>query len=132
MWASLAILALLGVWIYRHRNIDLWLLLGSTAIIARIWIYHRWYDDLLFLLPLICLFRIFRSQEYSCREQNLARILFLWLWIFLLPPGILYTIPSNFLLGLQITGWLATLLFFGFLSWKSQTHNKLSTESTPS
>lgn len=132
MWASLAILAILGLWVYRHRNVDLWLLLGSTAIIARIWIYHRWYDDLLFLLPLICLFRIFRSQEYSCREQKFARILFLWLWIFLLPPGVLYTIPSNLLLGLQIAGWLATLLFFGFLSWKSHTQNKLSTKSTPS
>lgn len=132
MWASLAFLTLLGVWIYRHRNVDLWLLLGTTAIIARIWIYHRWYDDLLFLLPLICLFRIFRSQEYSCREQQFARFLFLWLWLFLLPPGILYTIASNLLLGLQITGWLATLLFFGFLSWKYRTQNKLSSESTTS
>lgn len=132
MWASLTILGLLGIWVYRHRNVDLWLLLGTTAIVARIWIYHRWYDDLLLLLPLICLFRIFRSSEYSSKIQRLARILFVWLWVFLLAPGILYTVPSNLLLGLQIAGWLATLLFLGLITWNSKTENRLSIESTPS
>lgn len=129
LWVSLVILVLLGIWIYRHRHVDLWVLLGATAIVARMWIYHRWYDDLLFLLPLICLFRITRSPQYSLWEKNTAGVLFLWLWAFLLAPGILYTISSNLLLGVQISGWLATLLFFGLIAWRSKPESEISAES---
>jgi hypothetical protein len=40
----------------------LWLLLGVTALVARFWTYHRWYDDLLILLPMIALFRIAQQR----------------------------------------------------------------------
>ena len=49
-WAppvSLMILALLGIWIRMNRKADPWLIISFVAIIARLWTYHAWYDDLL-------------------------------------------------------------------------------------
>ena len=48
----------LGVWLYRHRRVDLWLQLGVIAVVARLWAYHRLYDDVLVVLALVALFRI--------------------------------------------------------------------------
>ena len=48
----------LGVWVCRHRHVDVWLLLGVTGIVARVWTYHRVYDDVLILLPMIALARL--------------------------------------------------------------------------
>ncbi len=56
-FSLLAFLAL-GLWIYRHRDVDIWLLLAVSAIVARLWAYHRLYDDLLLLLPQLALFRM--------------------------------------------------------------------------
>jgi hypothetical protein len=56
--AMLAVFLACGVWVYRHRRDDLWLLLGVVAIVARLWAYHRKYDDLFVLLPMVTLFRI--------------------------------------------------------------------------
>lgn len=110
MPVSIAILLLLGGWIYRNRRADLWLLLGVTAIVARIWTYHRWYDDLLLLLPLISLFRITRLPSHGPRIKTLAAVLFVWIWLFLLAPGVLYLLPSpGWLIGLQVAGWIAAL-----------------------
>ena len=60
--ASLLALAALGVWIYCHRHRDLWCLLGVTALVSRLWTYHRLYDDLLIVLPMITLFRIAKQS----------------------------------------------------------------------
>ncbi len=48
----------LGIWVWRHRRVDFWLLVGVTALVARLWIHHRVYDDVLFLLPMITLIRL--------------------------------------------------------------------------
>jgi hypothetical protein len=117
--ASLAILALLGLWIFRHRRADFWLLMGVTAILARIWTYHRWYDDLLLLFPLVVLFRLTRIPEVAPRVKLVAGVLFLWLWGFLLAPGVLYTVRSpGIWVGLQVSGWLVAL---AFLVWVVET-----------
>lgn len=55
--ASLLALAAHGWWVYRHRRLDPWLLMGVTAVVARFWTYHRQYDDILILLPAIALYR---------------------------------------------------------------------------
>ena len=55
---SILVLAALGGWILAHRNTDLWVRIGVTAIVARLWMYHWHYDDLLVVLPMIALFRI--------------------------------------------------------------------------
>jgi hypothetical protein len=55
--ASFALLGLHGAWVWRYRRGGRWLLLGVTAIVARVWSYHRLYDDVLIVLPLLVLFR---------------------------------------------------------------------------
>jgi hypothetical protein len=58
--ASLLALAALGVWIHRRRATDPWILLAVTALVARLWTYHRIYDDLLLLPALVALYRLAR------------------------------------------------------------------------
>jgi hypothetical protein len=112
---SLAILLGLGAWIFRNRQADLWLLLAVTAIVARIWTYHRWYDDLLLIVPLISLFRIIKLPQYSPQTKTMAAGLFFWIWLFLLAPGVLYTVRSpDILVGIQVTGWIAGLVFLAY------------------
>jgi Glycosyltransferase family 87 len=66
---SLLLLAGLGVWVYRHRRGDLWLLLGVTALVTRFWTYHQGYDDLLILLPMVALFRL-AKQAPACANSR--------------------------------------------------------------
>jgi len=57
--ASLLVLAAFAWWGARmRRTIDPWVLLGVAGIVARLWTYHRYYDDLLILLPLVALVRL--------------------------------------------------------------------------
>jgi len=114
---SLAILGMLGLWIFRYRDGDLWLLLGITAIVARVWIYHRWYDDLLLIVPLITLCRVTKQPHYSPAIKTLAATLFLWLWMFTLAPGARYTFARPQLpIAIQVTGWLVPLGFLLVMS----------------
>ena len=112
---SLAILLGLGAWTFRHRRADLWLLLAVTAIVARVWTYHSWYDDLLLLLPLIALARMIKLPRYSHQTKTVAAGLFFWIWLFLLAPGVLYTawLPG-ILVDIQVTGWIAGLVFLAY------------------
>jgi len=73
--ASLVALIALGFWTYRHRQGDLWLLLGVTALVARFWTYHRLYDDLLILLPMITLFRIAKRGPSDDGSDVVAGVL---------------------------------------------------------
>ena len=56
--ATLAFFVLLGAWVYWNCRADVWFLLGVAGIVARVWTYHRMYDDLLILPAMIALFRI--------------------------------------------------------------------------
>ena len=55
---SLVVLGLLGLWTWRHRRADPWLLMSAAAFAARFWTYHTSYDDLILLIPMIALFRL--------------------------------------------------------------------------
>lgn len=61
--ASGLVFALHGAWAWRHRGADLWLLMGVAAIVARVWAYHRVYDDLLLIFPVIALYRLARGDS---------------------------------------------------------------------
>ncbi len=67
--------------------------MGVAALIARAATYHRWYDDLLLLLPLIALFRLAKMEGQSPRVAVGAGALFGALWLSLLAPGALYVLP---------------------------------------
>lgn len=121
---SLIILILLGIWIRVNRAADPWLVISVAAIIARLWTYHAWYDDLLIAPSMIALFRIMKS----------ASLMGLWkpaLWIylhitmlFMIAPGGLYLLPSpwkEFYLAVQVVIWISLL---GFLAWSVHEDKK--------
>lgn len=112
--ASLAVVALLAVWVWRHRRIDVWLLIGVVAIAARFWTYHRWYDDLLILLPMLALFRI-AKQGPASDDLDLAAGTLLGLTLaFLLAPGGLYLLPApwnRIYVDVQVVVWISDLVF---------------------
>lgn len=63
--ASILILLALGYWTYVNRFVNLWLLLGVTGIVTRMFAYHRVYDDMLILLPILALFRLSQQSQIS-------------------------------------------------------------------
>ncbi|HKI55325.1 MAG TPA: glycosyltransferase family 87 protein [Anaerolineales bacterium] len=110
--ASLLVLIALGTWIYRHRQNDLWLLLGVTALVARSWTYHRWYDDLLILLPMVALFRV-AKQESATEKSFLVGALLAVNLLVMLAPGGLYLLPppwNNLYVAGQFIVWTIDLV----------------------
>jgi hypothetical protein len=114
--ASLAALALLGVWCWRHRRDSVWISMGVAALAARFCAYHGWYDDVLLLLPLVVLFRTAKGGDSeSTNERVVAGSLFAAMIASLLAPGGIYTLPhpwnNAYVIG-QSSVWLAVLVFF--------------------
>lgn len=73
--ASLLLVAAFAWWGWRMRKtIDPWVLLGVAGLIARLWTYHRYYDDLLILFPLVALVRI-DSNQAPLGQRILTRTL---------------------------------------------------------
>jgi hypothetical protein len=117
---SLIVLLALGFWIYRYRHVDLWLLLGVTAYVTRFWTYHRWYDDLLILVPMIALFRIAKQRSARVGVDVVAGILLGITMIVMLAPGGLFLFPppwSTRYVTAQIIIWIAGLLFLLKQAW---------------
>lgn len=56
--ASLAWLVATGAWAWRYRRTDPWIVVGVAALVGRLWIHHRAFDDVLLVIPAIALFRI--------------------------------------------------------------------------
>jgi hypothetical protein len=121
--ASLLVLAGLGLHVYRHRHSDLWLLLGVTAIVARLWTYHRWYDDLLLLLPMIALFRIAKRDRSPASGDVLAGGLVALTLLTTLAPGGLYLLPppwKNLYVTGQVAVWIGVLVFLVYCARKER------------
>ena len=77
---------LLGVWTYYYRRADRWVLVAVAALIARMWTYHRVYDDMLILLPEVVLFRI-AKKSFSPAQRTIAGTLLGLTAIAMLCPG---------------------------------------------
>jgi len=71
MLSSGVIFAALETWTYYYRRADRWVLMAVAALVARMWTYHRVYDDVLILLPEVALFRI-AKQNSSSDQQTIA------------------------------------------------------------
>jgi hypothetical protein len=128
LWASLLVFVALGLWIYRYRKGDLWIMLGVTAIIARLWTYHRVYDDVLILLPMVALFRITKREGSSEHTGIAAGLLLAVSVLAMLAPARLEHFPWPW--SLTFTGghtliWLAVL---GFLLYQAQRDQKAEVE----
>lgn len=124
--ASLLGLALFGAWVYVHRSAGIWPLLGVTAIFSRLWIYHRVYDDLILLLPMIALCRIFQTARTK-KESGLLPALLLGAngFCLLAPSGILRwdSLLSRAFEASIGTIWICTALFLGAVA-RRQVHAK--------
>jgi hypothetical protein len=112
-YGSLFVLLGSGAWVYRHRTIDIWLLIGVVALVARFWTYHRWYDDLILLLPLVTLCRLAKRGP-SIAERRVATLLAAFTLASLLAPGGLYLLPATWrglYLATQFTVWVLVSVF---------------------
>jgi hypothetical protein len=119
--ASLVLISAFSIWLYAFRKIDIWVQLGVAAIVARLWAYHRLYDDLLIIVPAVTIFRLARSNQLSRNEGLTADFLLLITWLGLLSPGFFLQLPPP--LGILFrTGeaviWLSMLVFLLYYSYK--------------
>ena len=126
--ASVITLVLLAGWILRHRQGDFWLLLGVVALVARLWSYHRLYDDMLILFPMITLFRIAKQEPARDGHDVVAGVLLASAFVALMfPSTLLGYLPSvgSVLLdacrSVQTSIWLAMLLF---LLYRAEFENR--------
>jgi len=111
---TLLVLAAQGLWTFRHRNGDVWILLGVAAIVARFWAYHRWFDDLLILIPMVALFRIAKQGTSANGCDVVAGVLLAITLLATLAPGGLYLFPppwnSLYAVGQSVI-WVIVLTF---------------------
>ena len=86
--------AVLGVWTFCYRRADRWVLMAVAALIARMWTYHRVYDDMLILLPELALFRIVK-QSLLPDQRTIAGMLLGLTAVAMLCPGWLLDEPRQ-------------------------------------
>ena len=111
---SLLVLVALGLWTYRHRRGDFWLLLGVTALVARLWAYHRVYDDVLILLPMVALFRIAKRSFFTERSGVVAGLLLATTGVAMLAPARFEWFPAPWswlFKGGHAVVWIVLLAF---------------------
>jgi len=124
LWASLLVLVALGFWVYHHREGDFWILLGVTAIVARLSTYHRVYDDVLILLPMVALFRTAKGETSSESTRIAAGLLLAATIVSMLAPARLEHFQWPW--SLMFTGGhaLVWLVLLGFLLDRARRNRK--------
>lgn len=108
--ASALAFALHGLWAWRHRGADAWVQIGVAAIVARLWAYHRVYDDLLLVLPLVALYRMARRDA----PDRVAWALFLLGAVTLAAPITPILEEASWA---PVAVWLLQL---GYLGWRAK------------
>lgn len=94
---SLLALAALAAWLFFRPVDDPWVVLGVTGIVARTWMYHSGYDDVLILPAMIALIRVGAAADAPSWRRAAAAVLLVmtwasvtglyWLWGFSRIPG---------------------------------------------
>jgi Glycosyltransferase family 87 len=122
------ILVALAYWGWRHRSVDRWILIGVAAYVSRLWTYHRSYDDLLIVLPIVALFRI-ATESSKTRELDVTAVLLLAATLaVMLVPGGLYGLPAVLrspFTSLEAAVWLAGLGFLLVRARASRLHGPI-------
>lgn len=119
-FALIAVLAI-GIWVYRYRDSDIWLLIGATALAARLLTYHRSFDDLLIVLPLVALARI-AWDSVDSRTRVLAGSLAAALWLGMMTPRVALADVSAALWAINACLPVLWLLTLGFLVREAHRH----------
>jgi hypothetical protein len=111
---SMGLLGLLGIWLFIHRKIDIWIQIGVAAFVAHIWAYHRSFDDLIQILSLVGLYRIAGNERERETFRIASAVFFVLCWAALLIPARLFdarTESANVIEGTQIAIFAATCAF---------------------
>jgi hypothetical protein len=97
-----------GVWVWRHRHVDVWILIGVTALVARFWTYHREFDDLSAILAAIALLRVARFGARGPADATAAALGAGLLALLVAPYGEIREAGFRWAFNLTLAGaWLA-------------------------
>ncbi len=116
--ASALVFTALGVWVYFNRRADGWILLGVSALVVRLGIYHLVYDDVLIVVPMLALFRVATREADDHRSLlaggllaiSIVSMLFLASWQFARPPLqwlFVWGHPLIWIVDLVVLMWIA-------------------------
>ena len=112
--AWIVVLGALGAWVYFHRRSDVWILMGVAALVARMWAYHRDYDDVLLLIPLVTLCRLIWNGP-SRQYYSAMMLLVILVLVMGFPTRMVRFVPWN---GCIPTSRVATwITILGYLLW---------------
>ncbi|MEM8504164.1 MAG: hypothetical protein AAF716_13545 [Cyanobacteria bacterium P01_D01_bin.1] len=116
--ASLLLFGVMGLWAAIYRRARPWALLSVAAMVARFWVDHQVFDDVLLWIPLIALFRLTKLE--SVRWVRLAAaVLFALNWFALMAPARFLSNDhpvSGVAIPIQTAIWMAVLVFFMMLA----------------
>lgn len=123
---SIGIWFALGVWIWRYRKADLWILLAVTTLVVRFWSYHRAYDNLFIVIPEIALWRMIHFQTKTRGSNSVAAVLLAV--NVLVTIAIISTAPLSGWLAILIQAaqgitWSVTLFYFLVITYRQNSSN---------
>lgn len=124
--ASLVVLTAAGAWTLAYRNASPWLILGVLAIVARMWSYHRWYDDILLIPALIALYRVAHEEPPGSYGGHAAALLLIAMVVLGAAPAswLSYGPPwGDAFKVIKTTTWVMGL---AFLMWRAATSSTLA------
>jgi len=121
--ASAILFFVFGIWVYIYKKADIWLLLAVTAIFSRLWMYHRVYDDILLIVPMITLFRLIKLEHLSLNIRQISLVLLIITTFSMLAPARLQLIsPWSYLFVWgHVVVWSVLLFFFLYLIRRQYT-----------
>ena len=120
---SLLFFGVAGIWTAIYRRSCPWILLSVAAMVARFWVDHQVFDDLLLWIPLIALFRL-TQLEANPWVRITAAILFALNWLLLMVPARFFNDNyslSSVAVPVQTTLWFIVLVFFMVLAHRDMT-----------
>ena len=109
--AMLMIWLALGIWSWRARHADVWLLMGAAALVTRMWSYHRGYDNLLLFFVEIALWRVMTREALPTRQISAGLLLALNVFVLLVSFNSSADLLHKAHRIAQGAVWLLSLLF---------------------
>jgi hypothetical protein len=112
--ASIILLVLLGIWLWRFGNHETyWIAVGLTGVFCRMWTYHNVYDDILIVPAMLAFWQLARQRKSP--YNVLAGLMFVAFWLTATDftgSGIHKAVPYwQFMIGLV---WLAGMIYLGW------------------
>jgi hypothetical protein len=121
----------MGLWVWKSRNADRWLLLGGLALMARLWAYHQLYDDMLNLLAFVALLRLAGGRAGNTEPDRAALVVLLIAMTTIPGPATPLRFPQGWLSPV-LSGWQTgvRLLMLGVIverTWANASERNVGT-----